>query len=1118
MNTYFERLEEIVRRHEQEIDHLKAERLALRQEESNMSFDNFNREYQRIIYYLENETRSLNDAQNTLDNYHFNYDKAESLINDLRNLRKELDTATSRQDENAIQEEITAKEEELRKAIDSLPLELADYLRNSIIENDKQKEINDNKANLDVEIPFQEENPSLKEIKPNHEEDQTKETINSTEIQTNDTLEKELQEKSTLDLSVSALADYEAIAKEIAKIKEAQDENSQLLQETINRIQEIFQEQRDKYEKEGPFNTETLDRLQEYYMGLKISENEVFLELKRNQVRLSRRLKSLEKKQQQVIEIDNISKAFEISYVESKELFKTLNNRKIITQIFAKKGLNDLIHKSSRTKSEKELLKKTLEEIRNEIITYRKTNKDTSIKDTINVLYGMDEKIKKSQSKDKELVMPSADIIAMHEKMAKLPAVIRKPDINNATKNKPLESPKDIPNPKKQDTLFALKDDLLNKDLSNNKEQTSIVNLSKDELSHDNINEASDKTQPKLDNNGLIIPAKTNENHNQVEPKEKQDQRIASSSTNSTEKPKVKRGLREIIGNLRQGLEIGKKDGQRYRRSNLKVSQNFKNELQSGNVLYNIVHVVPATIKVGTEFLEKISGKVMLSTSAEEMMNTLKQRIDDLSYEDLETIYKEYRGSRINQERYPQALNMVIEQKMSEYVLGKVTVLNEDIEKSYANVIYTQNLLKAIDNRLRKGKISSEEKLKRLEQRKEILKTASSNIKYIRDAKIEADNLLSSGLHGLSEDIKASASKLNCIGMRFAKSHDLDNDLEDALMECEKRENQAIYNDDDEELLKAFIESEVLLSKNTEITNSLVGKRSTGKKYYSPLAEQLDYRNDPFIRDLFTTIAVTTATLNAATALKNQANSNNGLFKADDELLNKVHKAGEDITAKRGAMYEGMRAQANQDVLTGAGTIERTTLDTNGWEIGTDAYHAADHAGHEFYNDFYNDVQEKIANVTRNYNGVGNQAQILQDLSQVANDSHATLVNVADKCLEILKPYAQNNPQFDLSAFQDTMEFVLNHPNAIANMNQAMVDGQNIGEELVSLSESQLAMLNNLPNNLGPSILSAVSACALATTVSKTMGTKRKEYGNNVTDMINEYAYSEEVSNSPKTI
>ena len=53
MDTYFERLEEIIKRHEQEIDHLNAERMALRREENNMSFDAFNREYQRIINYLE---------------------------------------------------------------------------------------------------------------------------------------------------------------------------------------------------------------------------------------------------------------------------------------------------------------------------------------------------------------------------------------------------------------------------------------------------------------------------------------------------------------------------------------------------------------------------------------------------------------------------------------------------------------------------------------------------------------------------------------------------------------------------------------------------------------------------------------------------------------------------------------------------------------------------------------------------------------------------------------------------------------------------------------------------------------------------------------------------------
>ena len=34
--------------------------------------------------------------------------------------------------------------------------------------------------------------------------------------------------------------------------------------------------------------------------------------------------------------------------------------------------------------------------------------------------------------------------------------------------------------------------------------------------------------------------------------------------------------------------------------------------------------------------------------------------------------------------------------------------------------------------------------------------------------------------------------------------------------------------------------------KNTEIRGSLAGKRSVGSKYYSPLAEQFDYRDDIF--------------------------------------------------------------------------------------------------------------------------------------------------------------------------------------------------------------------------------------------------------------------------------
>ena len=1094
MDTYFARLEEIIKKHEQEIDHLNNERSALRQEEKNMSFEQFNREYQNLINHLENETRSLTEAQNTLESYYRNYDLSNSLINDLRSLRDELSSARDSQDEAEINEEISRKESELTSAISSLPLELADYLRNSFLETDTTLQ---SSSDLTADTPDVEQ-PDLEN--PNNEnlpeevvpvtrlEDNNLQAPQNTDLPETEVNNEQPPINEQPNLSLAAQSEYSAISSDIENLRKAQTENDQILEESIKRINDIFKEEREKYENDGPFDNETLDNLAEHYLGLKTSENEIYLEAKRNQESISRKLKRLENKQAQIIEIDNFAKDTNISYEESKEIFQTLKKRNVLSNILQQKDLGDIIHKSSRTKAEKETLKKALEEIKKEIVDYHKENNDINIKDAINVLYGMDDKVgKKVEARDVKI--PEETSVAIYNNAKQLPAVIRKVNFkpNDNKKSVVPDGPKDMP------LLPELaKDDLklpaVAALIDNNDEKNN-------EKSLDKLIDKEDKP--------------TEEEAEKIEPPKK------------VEQPKLKRGLREIIGTLRKDLEIGKKDGSRYRRSNLKVSQNFKKELQSGNTLYNIVHVVPATIKATTQLLGKISGKIMLGKEAKEMMKTLEERVDNLSYDDLETIFKEYRGNRVNQERYPQALNMVIEQKMSEYILGKVTKINENIEKCYQNVFYTDNLVKSLDENLRKGKLSSEEKLSRLEERKEALRKAAESIKYIREAKIEADNLLSGGLHGLSEDMKASASKLNCVGMRFAKTHDLDNDLEDALMKCEQRENKAIHDGNDEMLLQSFIESELLLSSNTEINYSIFGKRSTGKKYYSPLAEQLNYNNDPFIRDLFTTIAVTASAIGAVNASSNVKNHNNQVEQisaSQQEMLDKIHKAGEDITSKRGAMYEGMKAQANQDVLTSTGTIERASLEANGWTLGTDAYHAADHAGHEFFNNFYTNVQNRFADVSKEYSsGVIDQSMALQELAKISNDSHATLVNVADKCLEILKPYAQNNPQFNLAATQDTMQFIIDHPSAIANMNQAMVDVQNIGDELLTLSETQMANISSLPGNLGPTFLSAASACALASNVSATMkNTHKNKYGNAVTDMVEEYINNYEFDDETK--
>ena len=106
MEEYFERLEKIIEKHEREIDHLNSERRALRNEENNMSFNEFNREYQTIINYLENERNSLKEAQDALDSYRTNYNKAMVIIEDLKMLRQELEGASNSFEENNINADI----------------------------------------------------------------------------------------------------------------------------------------------------------------------------------------------------------------------------------------------------------------------------------------------------------------------------------------------------------------------------------------------------------------------------------------------------------------------------------------------------------------------------------------------------------------------------------------------------------------------------------------------------------------------------------------------------------------------------------------------------------------------------------------------------------------------------------------------------------------------------------------------------------------------------------------------------------------------------------------------------------------------------------------------------
>ena len=582
-----------------------------------------------------------------------------------------------------------------------------------------------------------------------------------------------------------------------------------------------------------------------------------------------------------------------------------------------------------------------------------------------------------------------------------------------------------------------------------------------------------------------------------------------------------KRGLLTIMDEITDGLDLGKKDGKRYRASNIKVAKNFAEELQSGNYLYNIVHLVPAIVKLPINLLRKVSGKIMLGSEAKENIAKLQERINGLNEDDLMTIYEEYRGNRVIQERFPTILNTLLEDRIQRFALGKVTEINSELELRYQSAFSAIRQLEAIDAQLANHQLDAKTRTSLQSARALVFDGQANNIAAIRTGYVEANGWLSGGSHGFSEDMKAATTKLSCIGKRFAKDHDLDGDLLHRQAQLEQLEMKALAAGDNETALRAFVESERLLSDNTEINNSLFGKRSTGKKYYSPLVEQLDYRDDPFLRDLFTTIAVTSAAVSATRAF--QQAQNGGLtpeqaaaIQRNEAMMKQVNDYGKQIADSRGTMMEGMKAQNVQDTLTASNEIERATLDSTDWGLGTSAYRAADNAGHTFYNDLYDSTEGAINAITSRYaQGAITQSEAMEMMAELSANTQATLQNVTKECLDILQPYAATHPQFDLTGVESAMQYMVQNPTAIAEMNQAMVDAAAIGDTLSKMQLEHIAALQTMPSNVQSYFLTCASSAALAANVANTaQGARKHNYGNSVTDMVEEYSETQQNTQS----
>ena len=86
-------------------------------------------------------------------------------------------------------------------------------------------------------------------------------------------------------------------------------------------------------------------------------------------------------------------------------------------------------------------------------------------------------------------------------------------------------------------------------------------------------------------------------------------------------------------------------------------------------------------------------------------------------------------------------------------------------------------------------------------------------------------------------------------------------------------------------------------------------------------------------------------------------------------------------------------------------------------------------------------------------------------------------------------------------------------------MNQSIVEVTNLADGLQTVQAMPMSALEYLPSDMASTIVCAATSAVLAANVSSTMakaGKKKGTYGNEITDMMDDYLSGEEVEEEEK--
>ena len=544
--------------------------------------------------------------------------------------------------------------------------------------------------------------------------------------------------------------------------------------------------------------------------------------------------------------------------------------------------------------------------------------------------------------------------------------------------------------------------------------------------------------------------------------------------------------LQEILLKIRtnpdedEAIGVSMRERKRVENANISISKLWKDEIYADQATYAVVSVLTTSVKAGIAWIKKMAAKVMGTAGAKKKLDMVRKNIQDLSDREKKILFTEYMNNNIVSEIALQPINGVIRDEAINYIreneirprVEKQGAIFTSIFETY-NIVQDHNLkiaalesgdltvddickelgIKKIDG------LTEEVLIEQLEGRKQALVSGmDEKIKLFWKNNRTISKLYNGGgVHGIIEEERATSSKQNLDGRRGAKNRNSDEGYEESKEELRYRKGleEAVRRGDNEEAMDLFVKIEQLRLSRVEhgVGAIKLGPipilptfgADKGTIHYMPIAGELDYRPDPFVRNLMTTVAGTIAIVNSVGRIMDHIEA----ARVNDHNLgvqSRVQGHGRDLTGHQDEFNDSMKDDV---ALTGEARRATTEYsDTADWR-GQGNYVGHDFPHHSGDNNAYFEVQREINNI-RNEVSTGQLSSLdgMREMAVVSSTYRQQFLEILQQSLPEIKKYAADNTQYDYSSFIDSIEKMVNNPNTIDAEYQAMIDTIQTGMEL----------------------------------------------------------------------